>query len=109
MVTPQQTRARPVDGVEPDILKQRMARLRPILAKISPENTVEHLAQAARMTEEAVIDTLFRMQKEELIEEELNFDTAEWYYYLSRKDEMTKHMNLEQRYHSQITDARDGS
>ena len=84
------------------ILEQRMARLRPLLTLRSFSNTVEHLAKAAGMTEEAVVDTLFVMQKQELIEEDLDFESAEWYYYLSSKDEQKKHMTLEQRRNMQL-------
>jgi hypothetical protein len=92
---------RQMQGNYDDILQQRMARLRPLLATISPYNTVEYLTKTAHMTEEAVVDTLFIMQKQEMIEEDLNFENAEWYYYLSNKErntkEQTKYMTLEQR------------
>jgi len=92
---------RQTQGNYDDILQQRMAWLRSLLATISPYNTVEYLTKTAHMTEEAVVDTLFIMQKQEMIEEDLNFENAEWYYYLSNKErntkEQTKHMTLEQR------------
>lgn len=69
--------------VDEQLFQARMAKLRPHLADASETNTVENLVKRSGMTERALVETLFLMKERKIVEEELNFDSGDWYYVLS--------------------------
>ena len=78
--------AKPVElEMNDKLFEARMVKLLPFLQTLSVSNTVENLVRKSAMTQAVVVDTLFLMQKKQLVEEELDMKTGDWYYCLARQ------------------------
>ncbi len=65
-------------------LAQHLDRVRAALSEPKTEQTVEWLAARLRLPEATVVRVLDRLRKQGEIEEELNIDNGEWYYFARR-------------------------
>ncbi|MBN1945937.1 MAG: hypothetical protein JW797_09685 [Bradymonadales bacterium] len=63
------------------LLLARMERLRPYLANRDDTHTVEWFVHQTGMTEEAVVLALKEMVERGEVEEDLDLDSGEWFYY----------------------------
>lgn len=66
-------------------LAPHIGRVRGALSEPKPEQTVEWLAAKLRLPEATVVRVLDRLRKRGEIEEELNIDNGEWYYFSRRE------------------------
>lgn len=65
-------------------LAPHLDRVRGALSEPKPEQTIEWLAARLRLPEATVVRVLDRLRKQGEIEEELNTDSGEWYYFTRR-------------------------
>jgi DNA-binding MarR family transcriptional regulator len=72
-------------------------RIRAALSEPRPEQTVEWIATSLQLPEATVVRALDRLRKQGDIEEELNIDNGEWYYFARPRDTDSVRRDLEAR------------